>query len=115
MKIIENGKGIIIGLETITGKTLNQFPDLKVIGCNMTGTEHLPWKEIKKRDIKVISLKGHDFFLSTITSTAEHTLGLIIALLRNYKTALNAPYKDRDEYKGHTLNEKVLGIIGYGR
>lgn len=112
MKELHNGKGLIIGVEEVNGKTLEQFPDLKVIGVPMTGLDHLPWKEIKKRDIKVISLKDHPLFLSTITSTAEHTIGLIIALLRNYKTALNAPYQDREAYKGHTLSGKTLGVIG---
>jgi D-3-phosphoglycerate dehydrogenase len=108
MKII-NDKAIVIGLEKIN---LKDFPKLEVIGCNMTSVEHLPWKEIHKRNIKVISLKGETEFLSTIFSTAEHTIGLMIALLRNYKTALNAPYKDREEYKGHTLYKKTITLIG---
>ena len=115
MKSLNNGKALIIGVEKVTGKELGKFPDLKVIGVPMTGLDHLPWKEIKKRDIKVISLRDFPIFLSGITSTAEHTFGLILALTRNYKTALNAPYRDRDFYRGHTLSDKVLGIIGCGR
>ena len=115
MKSLGNGKALIIGVEEVNGKALGKFPYLKVIGVPMTGLDHLPWKEIKKRNIKVISLKDYPIFLSTITSTAEHTMGLILALVRNYRTALNPPYKDREEYKGHTLSDKVLGIIGYGR
>ena len=111
MKQLSN-KAIVIGLEKIN---LNDYPDLKVLGVNCTGLDHLPWEQIKERDIQVISLKDYPTFLKTISSTAEHTIGLIIALMRNYKTALNAPYKDREEYKGHTLNGKTLGIIGYGR
>lgn len=112
MKVLENGKAIIVGLEEVN---LNDFPNLKVIGCNMTSCEHLPMEEMERRGIKLISLKGHDVFLRTITSTAEHTIGLIISLMRNYKTALNEPYKDREYYRGHTLSGKTLGIIGYGR
>lgn len=110
MKVLSDEK-IVIGLEKID---LNQFPNLKVLGCNCTGTDHLPWDEINKRGIKVISLKGNDLFLKGITSTAEHTFGLIIALLRNYKNAFNS-MEDRENFKGHTLSDKVLGIIGYGR
>lgn len=119
MRILHNGKAILIKDEQIN---LDDFPNLKVIGCPMTGLDHLPLKEIEKRGIKVISLgtignrdSETEAFLASITSTAEHTIGLILALARNYKTALNAPYKDRDAYKGHRLNGKTLGIIGLGR
>lgn len=108
MKIL-NEKAIIVGLEKIN---LNDFPNLKVIGCNMTSCEHLPFEEMEKRGIKLISLKGHTEFLKYITSTSEHTLGLILAVMRNYKTALNAPYKNREEYKGHTLSDKTICLIG---
>jgi D-3-phosphoglycerate dehydrogenase len=112
MKILENGKGIVVGLEYFNP---DDYKDLEVVGCNMTSVEHLPWEQLKKRGIKVISLKDYPTFLNTITSTAEHTIGLIIALLRNYKIALSAPYKEREIYIGHRLNEKILGIIGLGR
>jgi D-3-phosphoglycerate dehydrogenase len=112
IKILQKGRAIVMGLEKIN---LKDFPKLEVIGCNCTGLDHLPWDEIKKRNIKVISLKDYPKFTKTITSTAEHTIGLIIALLRNYKTALNFPYNDREYYKGHTLQDKKIGLIGYGR
>lgn len=109
MKALHDGQAVILGLEKIN---LDDFPRLRVIGCNMTGTDHLPTEEIEQRGIRLISLKGEIEFLQTITSTAEHTIGLIIALLRNYKTALSGPYKDREAYKGHALSRKNLGIIG---
>lgn len=107
-----NENAIIIGLEKIN---LDDFPNLKVLGCNCTGLDHIDLEECKRRGIKVISLRDFPFFMKTITSTSEHCFGLILALMRNYRTALNPPYKDREEYKGHTLSDKVLGIIGYGR
>lgn len=128
MKVLHNGQALIVGTEAFD---LNDYPDLRVVGCPMTSIEHLPTSTFKgsnipgvvnvyERAIKVISLasprdKETEEFLSTVTSTAEHTIGLIIALLRNYKTALNGPYKDREEYKGHTLSGKTAGIIGDGR
>ena len=110
MKIL-NDKAIIIGFEKID---FDRFPNLKVIGCNATSTEHID-EECEKRKIKVISLKGETKFLQKIISTAEHTIGLILALMRNYKSAFKNPYQDRDFYIGNVLKEKTLGIIGYGR
>lgn len=112
MKILHGGKAIIIGDEKLD---LSLFPSLKVIGCPMTGLDHLPVEEIEVRGIKLISLRQFPYFLKFITSTSEHTFGLIISLLRHYKTALREPYLDREAYKGHTLAGKTLGIIGYGR
>jgi len=112
VKVLHDGQAILTGTEYFT---LADFPKLRVIGCNMTSIEHLPLSEAKAKGIKIISLKGETEFLQDITSTAEHTIGLMIALLRCYKTALNAPYGDREEYKGYTLSGKTLGIIGHGR
>lgn len=106
--IVINDKAIVVGFEPIEWE---KFPNLVVVGCNATSTEHID-EECAKRGVKVISLKGETKFLNSITSTAEHTIGLIIALLRNYKTALNAPYKDREEYKGHTLYGKTVTLFG---
>lgn len=108
MRII-NEKAIVVGFEEID---FDKFPNLKVVGCNATSTEHID-DECAKRGIKVISLRGETEFLNTITSTAEHTMGLILALSRNYKASLNTQYyKDRDLYKGHTLSGKSLLLIG---
>lgn len=115
MKVLHNGQAIIIRLDKIDKEFLDAHPDLKVIGAPTTGLDHIDLEECAKRNIKVMSLRGQQLFLKYITSTTEHTVGLIIALLRNYKTALNGPYQDREEYKGHTLSDKVLGIIGFGR
>ena len=114
MKIVSEN-AIIVGLEKVDAELLNKFPALKVLGCNATGLDHIDLEECKKRGIKIISLKDYPLFLSTVTSTSEHCMGLILALMRNYRIALNPPYKDREEYKGHTLSDKTLGIIGFGR
>src|SRR3990167_10690025 len=94
----------IIGLEKVDKQWLDARPHLRVIGCNCTGLDHIDLVECEKRGIKVISLRGETEFLETITSTAEHTIGLIIALLRKYKTALGGLYKYRDSYTGEVLN-----------
>lgn len=112
MKILFNGKAIVVGIENLD---LDNFPHLKVVGCNATSCEHLPLEEMEKRGIQLISLKDYPDFMKEITSTAEHTFGLILALLRNYKEALNGPYKRRDYYMGYTLKGKTVGIVGYGR
>mgnify|MGYP001583738446 CR=1 FL=1 len=112
MKELFNGKALIVSTEDIN---FDEYPNLKIIGCPMTGIEHLPLEYFRNKNIKVISLQGERAFLDDITSTAEHTMGLIISLLRNYKTAFQIPHQNRNFYKGNTLSGKTLGIVGYGR
>ena len=105
MKIISQN-AIMVGLEKVDVELLNRFPNLKVIGCNCTGTEHLPLLEMEKRGIKLISLQGEREFLKTITSVSELTIWFMIELLRK-------PHNGR--YIGNQLKDKCVGILGMGR
>lgn len=113
MNILHNGKAVMVGIEEVDFTKLPK--NLKVIGCNATGTDHLPWDYIEDKNIEVISLEGEMKFLEGVTSTAEHTMGLIIALFRQYHAAFLYPRKERDHSRGNTLRGKKLGIVGYGR
>lgn len=123
MTILHNGQALLIAIEEVDARVLDLYPNLKVIGTSTTGTDHIDLEECRKRGIEVISLqyagqrdRDVEKLLDSVTSTAEHTIGLIIALMRNYKTALNPPYKHRDEYMGHSLKgKKILLIGGLGR
>jgi len=68
---------------------------------------------------KVISLQGETSFLSSITPTAEHTMGLIHAVHRRLTGAHDAVFVGEwDRYKfpaPRMLSRSTLGIIGYGR
>ena len=97
---------------------LDQAKELKFICTPTTGLNHIDLEECKKRGIEIISLKGETEFLSTIRATPEHTIGLLLSLLRNYNKAfLNTKNNkwDRDLYKGHEIYGKKIGIIGLGR
>lgn len=91
---------------------------LKYIISPTTGLNHIDLKYCDKAGIKVISLKGEDKFLSTITSTAEHTWSLLLALTRNVISANQHVVSggwDRTLFLGSELYGKTIGIIGYGR
>lgn len=97
---------------------LDKAVNLKFICTPTTGLNHLDLEEVSSRGVKIISLKGEYEFLSTIRATPEHTIGLLISLLRNYKNAfLNTKNTkwDRNLYKGFEIYEKIVGIIGMGR
>lgn len=112
---IGSSQGVVIGLDIIDEEWLDNHPDIEVIGTNTTGLDHIDLEECAYRMIKVISLNDFPKFKNTITSTAEHTIGLFIALLRKYREALLYQDYERDLLIGHRLNGKLLGIIGFGR
>lgn len=83
-----------------------------------TGLNHIDVEYCHRNAIEIISLKGERRFLSTIRATPEHTLGLLLALKRNYHTAFlsksNATW-DREPHKGFEIYGSRVGILGFGR
>lgn len=102
----------------IDKEILNNAARLKAIVSATTGLNHIDLKEAEMRNIAVLSLKGEREFLDQIYATAEHTIGLILSLLRNIPAACEEARKgnwNRDAFRGVELHGKTLGIIGYGR
>jgi len=83
-----------------------------------TGLNHIDIEYCISKNIKIISLKGENDFLKNIKATPEHTLGLIIALYRNYSLAFqntNNINWNRENYRGNEINGSKIGFIGLGR
>ena len=97
---------------------LNNCHRLKYLCSPTTGHNHIDEEELQKRGIKLVSLRGERDFLESIQATPEHTFGLILSLLRNYKMAFTHVSEgkwNRDQLRGEELNGKTVGIIGLGR
>lgn len=102
----------------INASWMKKMPELKVIATNTTGLNHIDGEEARRRNVKIVSLRGHTSFLKHIPSTAEKTMALMLALMRNLPWAFDHVKKggwDRDQFKGNQLYKKTLGIIGFGR
>lgn len=100
-------------------KNLSRFKNLKFLISSTTSTQFIDKEYTKRNKIKIISLETEQGFLKKITPTAEHALGLLIALSRNYISSINSVnkgYFDRRPFGGlKMLSRSSLGIIGYGR
>tara|TARA_Y100001935_G_scaffold248077_1_gene244794 strand:- start:10498 stop:11442 length:945 start_codon:yes stop_codon:yes gene_type:complete len=111
--------GLIVRLSHLIDKNLiDAFPDLKVIATATTGLDHIDCAYAESKGIKILSLKNQSEFLEKIYATAEHTWALILALLRNIPSAsqsVSHGYWNRDQFKGHELHGKTIGIVGLGR
>ena len=102
----------------INQELLKSAPNLKYICSPTTGLNHINVDFCENQGIEIISLKGETDFLNTIRATPEHTLGLIMALKRNYNFAFlnsNNPEWDRNPYRGYEIYGSSIGIIGFGR
>lgn len=93
--------------------TYEECKQFDLIASCTTGTDH-----IQNKDIPLISLKGEIEFLQDVRATSEHTIALILALIRKIPAAFDDVKKgnwDREAWQGSELYGKTLGIVGYGR
>lgn len=118
-KIINEYDIVVVGLGNIFDKdVLDRATQLKIIATATTGLDHIDVEYAKKRGIRVLSLRGEEEFLRTISGTAELAWGLILDLLRGVSSAAEAVKRyewNREQFCGHSLTGKVLGIVGLGR
>ena len=109
---------IVTRLEKVSAELIQSLPNLKVVASSTTGEDHIDLEACKRCNVEVISLQGETEFLKDIPATAEHTIGLMLALMRNTPWAFYDVLQgnwDRNRWIGHELKRKILGIIGYGR
>lgn len=108
----------IVGLSRRVDATyLDELGPIKVLGCPATGLDHIDLAECKRRGIKVLSLRDTDV-LPQITATAEHTIGLILSLVRKIPVAVNHVRGggwDRTQFMGRQLRNMEALIFGGGR
>ena len=96
----KNVVGIIAGTEEITAEIMKYAPNLKVISRYGTGTNNIDLDYTKKHNIKVYTTNSH------VNAVAEHTLAFMLYHLKNMNSF--------DKTKNNMLEDKTVGIIGYG-
>jgi D-3-phosphoglycerate dehydrogenase len=102
----------------VDARLMSAAPSLQIIATPTTGLAHIDTDEARRRGIEVISLRGESDFLGTIRATAEHTVALMLALLRHLPAAAWHAREggwNRDLFQGVELFGKTVGIVGYGR
>lgn len=101
------------------GAKMDRCPKLQAIVTNTTGVPHIDVAAAATRGIQVFSLKDEQAFLQTITATAEHTWGLLLALLRrtpwSFQAVLGGKWNRFEFGAPAMLSRLSLGIVGLGR
>ena len=102
----------------INAEVFDAAKRLKVLVSPTTGLNHIDLAEAARREVQVVSLKGELDFLKDVRATAELTVGLLLALLRQIPAAaadVQRGHWNRDAFQGRELYGKTAGIVGYGR
>jgi D-3-phosphoglycerate dehydrogenase len=97
---------------------LERAPSLRIIATPTTGLTHIDLEAAARRGIRIVCLRGETDFLKDIRATAEHTIGLMLALVRRIPAAVDHVREggwDRDRFQGVELFGKTVAVIGYGR
>src|SRR3954466_10466810 len=102
----------------IDTEVLDAGPNLRCIVTPTTGLNHIDAEAAAARGTTILSLRGETDFLKDVRATAEHTLALMLGLLRRLPSAAAHTALggwDRDSFRGRELYGKTIGIVGYGR
>jgi D-3-phosphoglycerate dehydrogenase len=114
-----NYEALMVRLQLrVTGEMITNSPNLKAIFSPTTGLDHIDVHVARSCNVAVFSLQGENAFLRTVHSTAEHTFALLLSLIRNIPSAVEAVKQNRWEpyrHRGYELKGRTLGIIGCGR
>ncbi|HKC25359.1 MAG TPA: NAD(P)-dependent oxidoreductase [Thermoanaerobaculia bacterium] len=102
----------------VDAELLAAAPRLRAIVTPTTGLNHVDLEAARERGIAVLTLRGQTDFLRDVRATAEHTILLMLALLRHFPEAVrhvNDGGWNRDLFRGRELHGATVGLVGFGR
>jgi phosphoglycerate dehydrogenase-like enzyme len=102
----------------ITNFMVDNAPNLRIISCATTGSNHIERDALNMRGICVRTLREDPSFLLSLTPAAELSWLLLMACARQLPSAINDVLSGewrREMFPGMMLNGRRLGLIGCGR
>jgi len=113
INIISAYEALIVRSATkVTKNIIKAGKKLKVIGRAGAGVDNIDVVTAKEKNILVMNTPG-----GNTNATAEHTLALILSLLRKVPYSNDTTHKgkwEKKNIKGSELSNKTLGIVGFG-
>ena len=113
IKIIPEYDGMVVRSATkVTKNIIESAKKLKVIARAGAGVDNIDVTVAKQKNILVMNTPG-----GNTNATAEHTLTLIMTLLRKIPYANETTHRgkwEKKNIKGTELAKKTLGIVGFG-
>lgn len=91
---------------------------LQAVVSPTTGLGHVDLEAAGELGVPVLSLRGEQAFLADVRATAEHTIALLLAVLRRLPAAAadaaGGSWR-REPWQGREVAGTTVGILGYGR
>jgi D-3-phosphoglycerate dehydrogenase / 2-oxoglutarate reductase len=113
IKEIGNYHALVVRSRTkVTKAVICAGENLKIIGRAGVGVDNIDLKAAKAHDIRVVNSPQ-----ATTTAVAEHTIGLLLSMMRNIPqghASLKQGLWEKSQLKGSELSGKVIGVIGLG-
>jgi D-3-phosphoglycerate dehydrogenase len=109
---------VLVRFNRRVGKRLIQGSRLKAILSPTTGLDHIDLEAARRHKVCVYHLRGQKRFLRNVPATAELTIALMLAAIRNLPQAVDSVKQGRWQpgpFRGREVFGKTLGIIGCGR
>jgi D-3-phosphoglycerate dehydrogenase len=114
MEEIADCDGVVVRSPTkVTAEVIAAAGKLRFIGRAGVGVDNIDLEAATARGIVVMNSPG-----GNSVSTAEHTIALILALVRRVPQAhrsVTGGEWDRQAFRGAELSGKTLGVVGLGR
>ena len=118
-KLAPEYNAVLVRFNTKVGTNILQNEsNIKAVISPTTGLDHIDTKSAKSLGVKVFHLQEERRFLNTINGTAELSVGLMLAVMRNIPqsyAAVKDGVWDTGPFRGNEVAGKTLGIIGCGR
>tara|TARA_Y100000590_G_scaffold469194_1_gene655451 strand:- start:760 stop:1695 length:936 start_codon:yes stop_codon:yes gene_type:complete len=113
ISIIANYDALVVRSATkVTKNIIYAGKNLKIIGRAGAGVDNIDLNSAKEKNIIVMNTPG-----GNTNATAEHTLALILSLIRKIPYSNNTTHEgkwEKKNIKGIELSNKTFGIIGLG-
>jgi len=109
---------VLVRFNTRVTQRVMQGGRLKAVLTPTTGLDHIDLQAARRHKVRVYHLRGKKKFLRQVSATAELTVALMLAVLRNLPRAVDAVKQGHWQpgpFRGREVFEKTLGIIGCGR
>lgn len=114
-KVIKGCDGIIARMTPVKEELIELAPELKVIGMHGVGLDGI--------DVELATAKGIAVTRAAdanSVSVAENVMGMILALTKktigaDHVLRVENKFQSRDQFVGHDIAGKTLGIVGMGR
>ena len=111
---IESSDALIIrSASKVTSEILENASGLKVIGRAGSGVDNIDLAEATRHGILVMNAPD-----ANTNSVADHTVAMLLALCRHLPFAhedLKQGRWEKKKYEGQELEDKIVGVLGFGR